>query len=132
MANLTEGKVYKGEIALGRTRRDGVLSIRGPYGKAAELTTKPLIFRGDELWLNVDASGGGAVTVAVTSAVNTTAIRRCCSLNCVSDTKALCSRPGSSFSGRRSRLCTARCGRRSSGVRARAGGWRRWPANPSC
>ena len=87
MANLTEGKVYKGEIALGRTRRDGVLSIRGPYGKAAELTTKPLIFRGDELWLNVDASGGGAVTVAVTSAVNTTAIRRCCSLNCVSDTR---------------------------------------------
>ena len=73
MANLTEGKVYKGEIALGRTRRDGVLSVRGPYGKAAELTTKPLIFRGDELWLNVDASGGGAVTVAVTSAVNTTA-----------------------------------------------------------
>ena len=94
MANLTEGKVYKGEIALGRTRRDGVLSIRGPYGKAAELTTKPLIFRGDELWLNVDASGGGAVTVAVTSAVNTTAIRRCCwSLNCVSHTDWRCA-PG--------------------------------------
>ena len=95
MANLTEGKVYKGEIALGRTRRDGVLSIRGPYGKAAELTTKPLIFRGDELWLNVDASGGGAVTVSVASAVNTTAIKRCFLRfeNCVSHSDGPCA-PG--------------------------------------
>ena len=97
MANLTSGKVYKGEIALGRTRRDGVLSIRGPYGKAAELTTKPLIFRGDELWLNVDASGGGAVTVSVTSAVNTTAIKRCFLRRELrfSQRWALCSRTGS-------------------------------------
>ena len=47
---------------------DGEVSINGPYGKAGNLTTKPLIFEGESLYLNCDASGGGAITVSIRSA----------------------------------------------------------------
>jgi hypothetical protein len=47
---------------------DGAVSVDGPYGKAGILTTKPLEFRGSQLRLNCDASGGGAITVSIYSA----------------------------------------------------------------
>lgn len=55
-------------MALGRLRVDGAVSVDGPYGKAGNLTTKPLEFRGSQLRLNCDASGGGAITVSIYSA----------------------------------------------------------------
>lgn len=70
VANSTDGssKAFRSEVALGRLRMDGAVSIDGPYGKAGNLTTKPLIFQGSMLYLNCDASGGGAITVTVYSA----------------------------------------------------------------
>lgn len=53
---------------MGRLRTDGAVSIDGPYGRAGNLTTKPLVFRGSKLYLNCDASGGGAITVCIRSA----------------------------------------------------------------
>ena len=44
------------------------MSIKGPYGISSNLTTKPLVFRGSKLYLNCDASGGGAITVCIHSA----------------------------------------------------------------
>ena len=67
VANTTDGtpKRLRGEVALGRLRVDGTVSIDGPYGRAGNLTTKALVFSGEKLRLNVDAGGGGAVTVSV-------------------------------------------------------------------
>ena len=70
VANSTDGspKVFRSEIALGRLRLDGAVSITGPYGRAGNLTTKPLLFRGGKLFLNCDASGGGAIVAFINSA----------------------------------------------------------------
>ena len=59
--------VYRAEIALGRLRRDGAVSIDGRYGVSQRLTTKVLNISGapKELFLNVDASGGGSVSVTL-------------------------------------------------------------------
>ena len=67
VANTTDGspKRLRGEVALGRLRVDGTISIDGPYGQAGNLTTKALVFSGEKLRLNVDAGGGGAVTVSI-------------------------------------------------------------------
>ena len=70
VANSTDGspKVFRSEVALGRLRTDGAVSIDGPYGKTGNLTTKPLVFNGKNLYLNCDASGGGAITISIHSA----------------------------------------------------------------
>ena len=70
VANSTDGspKVFRSEVALGRLRTDGAVSIDGPYGKTGNLTTKPLVFNGKNLYLNCDASGGGLITVYIHSA----------------------------------------------------------------
>ena len=70
VANSTDGspKVFRSEIALGRLRLDGAVSMNGPYGRAGNLTTKPLLFRGKKLFLNCDASGGGAIIAFIHSA----------------------------------------------------------------
>jgi hypothetical protein len=67
VANTTDGspKRLRGEVALGRLRLDGTISIDGKYGQAGNLTTKVLVFHGKKLRLNVNAGGGGAVTVFV-------------------------------------------------------------------
>jgi hypothetical protein len=59
--------VYRAEVALGRLRRDGAISIDGQYGVSHRLTTKVLNISGapQQLFLNVDASGGGSVSVAL-------------------------------------------------------------------
>ena len=49
-------------------RTDGAVSIDGPYGKTGNLTTKPLVFNGNNLYLNCESSGGGAITVFIHSA----------------------------------------------------------------
>jgi hypothetical protein len=77
VANSTDGSachrrgadcVYRSEVAVGRLRRDGEVSLDSPYGiAAATLTTHPLVYTGTELELNVDASGGGSVTVEMRS-----------------------------------------------------------------
>ena len=70
VAPSTDGSklAYKSEIALARIRIDGLYSLDSPYGHTANATTVPLLFnKGSEISLNVDASAGGSVTVAVMS-----------------------------------------------------------------
>ena len=62
---------WEGVITLGRMRRHGLVSLDAPYSvaeDAAQLTTKPLTFRGRRLLLNLEASGGGSVAIEVHSA----------------------------------------------------------------
>ena len=62
---------WKSEIAIGKLRVDGMVSMDAPYSRAqdaAVLRTKPLVFHGRRLELNVDASGGGSVFVQVLDA----------------------------------------------------------------
>ena len=58
VANTTDGsmKVFRSEVALGRLRTDGAVSIDGSYGKVANLTTKPLIFSGSRLYYSGQCS----------------------------------------------------------------------------
>lgn len=61
------------EIAVGRLRVDGLVSMNAGYSRArdaATLRTKPLIFHGRRLILNVDSSGGGSVAIQLVSAQN--------------------------------------------------------------
>lgn len=44
-------------------RKDGFVSVRGPYAGWGEFTTKPIRFRGNRLELNYTTSGGGTVQV---------------------------------------------------------------------
>jgi hypothetical protein len=59
---------WESEIAMGRLRKHGLVSLDAPYSTntdAAVLTTKPLIFRGKELVLNLNSAGGGSLMVEV-------------------------------------------------------------------
>ena len=59
---------WQSEIAMGRLRRNGLVSLSAPYSReseAAVLTTRPLVFAGRRLLLNLDASGGGSLVVQV-------------------------------------------------------------------
>ena len=59
---------WRSEIAMGRLRRNGLISLSVPYSRetdAALLVTKPLIFSGQRLYLNLDASGGDSLVVEV-------------------------------------------------------------------
>ena len=79
VANSTDGTachrpgadcVFRSEVALGRLRLNGAVSLDSPYGKPSNATTVPLLFSRDarRIVLNVDASGGGSVTVEVRAA----------------------------------------------------------------
>ena len=57
---------WDSDIAIGRLRRHGLVSLDAPYSRwveAATVTTKPLIFQGRRLVLNLNSAGGGALTV---------------------------------------------------------------------
>ena len=79
VANSTDGAachrpgadcVFRSEVALGRLRFNGAVSLDSPYGKPSNATTVPLLFSRDasRVVLNVDASGGGSVTVELRAA----------------------------------------------------------------
>ncbi len=54
---------WRSEIGVGRLRLNGLVSLDAPYLSGATLTTRPFIFTGRRLLLNVDAGGGGSVAV---------------------------------------------------------------------
>jgi hypothetical protein len=67
---------WDAEIGVGRLRLNGLVSLDAPYtdpAGAAVLTTKPIIYQGATLLLNLDAGGGGSLFVQVfTSEADTT------------------------------------------------------------
>ena len=65
---------WKSEIAMGRLRRNGLVSVSAPYSRGADaavLVTRPLVFAGRRLLLNLDAGGGGSVVVEMRRAADT-------------------------------------------------------------
>ena len=59
---------WESDIAIGRTRVNGLVSLDAPYlreADAAVLVTKPLIFRGHKLFLNLDSAGPGSLAIEV-------------------------------------------------------------------
>ena len=59
---------WESEIAVGRLRRDGLVSLDAPYTRrtdASVLQTKPFVFSGRQLLVNVDPGGGGSLTIEV-------------------------------------------------------------------
>ena len=59
---------WESEIVVGRLRKSGLVSLDAPYtsmGEASILRTKPLVFRGKRLLVNLDPGGGGSLTVVV-------------------------------------------------------------------
>lgn len=59
---------WRSEIGVGRLRVNGLVSLDAPYtsvADAATLTTKPFIFSGSKLLLNLDAGGGGSLFIEV-------------------------------------------------------------------
>jgi hypothetical protein len=59
---------WEAEIGVGRLRLNGLVSLDSPYtdpAGAAVLTTKPIIFQGAKLFINLDAGGGGSLVVQV-------------------------------------------------------------------
>jgi hypothetical protein len=57
---------WEAEIAVGKLRLNGLVSLDAGYtssANAAMLTTKPFIFAGRRLLLNLDASGGGSLFI---------------------------------------------------------------------
>ena len=64
---------WMAEIGVGRLRLNGLVSLDAPYttpAGAAVLTTKPLVFKGNTLLMNLDAGGGGSLYVQVYLAPN--------------------------------------------------------------
>eukprot|EP01008_Symbiontida_sp_HLA12_P000649 NODE_164_length_1186_cov_281.304798_g161_i0.p1 GENE.NODE_164_length_1186_cov_281.304798_g161_i0~~NODE_164_length_1186_cov_281.304798_g161_i0.p1 ORF type:complete len:365 (-),score=49.10 NODE_164_length_1186_cov_281.304798_g161_i0:68-1162(-) len=55
-------------VALTQLRKDGWVYLEAPYDKAVHITTKPFTMKGSKLTFNVDASGGGALTVELKNA----------------------------------------------------------------
>lgn len=58
----------------GRLRRHGLVSLNAPYSRwqdAAVLHTKPFIFKGTRMLINLEASGGGSLTVQLYHASST-------------------------------------------------------------
>ena len=56
------------QIGVGRLRLNGLVSLDAPYtdpAGAAVLTTKPIIYQGSKLLINLDAGGGGSLVVQV-------------------------------------------------------------------
>ena len=59
---------WQSEIAMGRLRRNGLVSLSAAYSResdAAVLVTRPLVFTGRRLFLNLDAGGGGSLVIEV-------------------------------------------------------------------
>ena len=57
---------WEAEVAMGKLRVDGLVSLDAGYTSvedAATLTTKPFVFAGSRLLLNLDASGGGSLFI---------------------------------------------------------------------
>ena len=56
------------EIAISKLRHNGLVSLDAPYSSASDaalLQTRPLVFSGTRLLLNLDSSGGGSLSVEV-------------------------------------------------------------------
>jgi hypothetical protein len=79
VANSTDGTachrpgadcIFRSEVALGRLRLNGAVSLDSAYGQPSNVTTVPLLFSCDatRIVLNVDASGGGSVVVELRAA----------------------------------------------------------------
>ena len=59
---------WEAEIGVGRLRLNGLVSLDAPYtdpAGAAVLTTKPIVYQGSKLLINLDAGGGGSLFVQV-------------------------------------------------------------------
>ena len=69
VANATGGaaKAFRSQVAVGRLRVHGAVSLDAPYGRSVNATTRILVFPASArgLVLNVDASAGGSVVVQV-------------------------------------------------------------------
>ena len=62
------GGQWLSEIAVGRLRRDGLVSLDAGYtsmSEASVLRTKPFVFTGRRLLVNMDPGGGGSLTIVV-------------------------------------------------------------------
>jgi hypothetical protein len=62
---------WESEVTVGKMRVDGMVSMDAPYSRAqdaAVLRTRPLVFHGRRLELNVDANGGGSVLIELLDA----------------------------------------------------------------
>ena len=60
----TPSRKSEGDLAVGRLRLDGLFSLDAPYSSAANaavLQTKPFIYNGSQLILNLDANSGSVI-----------------------------------------------------------------------
>ena len=64
--STSQGRGWESEVAVGRLRAQGLVSLDAPYvaqSEAAVLVTVPLVFTGSRLYLNLDSSGPGSLVV---------------------------------------------------------------------